>query len=167
MTSRQPRCGWRRSSRLIHRRWVLAGVCLRSRLARAAKPAAARARRRLLRLGTRDRVANLGIARNRRCEFVDFAAIPFGLLVLVAEQRPLRKPVPHRLRSARTPLQPVRTLRERITIFQLAGRDPHAFSAAGLCRAVRRRAREARRCGACDRPHSRDLRDLFSLHALR
>ena len=89
---------------------------------------------------------------------------PAGAL---AEQRPLRKPIPHRLRSARTPLQPVRTLGERITIFQLVGRDPHAFSAAGLCRAVRRRAREARRCGACNRPHSRDLRDLFLLHALR
>ena len=63
----------------------------------------------------------------------------------VAEQRSLRKPVSHRLRSARTPVQPVRPLGERITVFQLAGRDPHAVSAVGLCRAVRRCAREAKR----------------------
>ena len=147
---------------LIHRRWVLAGVfCGLALLVRPnLLPLALVAG--FFVLGTGDR--GFGI---RKCRAVCRRSDSIRSPGAVAEQRLVRKPIPHRLRSARTPLQPVRTLCERITIFQLVGRDPHAFSAAGLCRAVPRRAREARRCGAFNRPHSRDLRDLFSLHALR
>ena len=70
---------------LIHRRWVLAGLCLRSRPARPPEPAAPRARRRLLRDPgiCRDPqiLARIPSPRNRSRSFV-VAATPFALLVL-------------------------------------------------------------------------------------